>query len=217
MPPGFTLHYAARTLRKAAAQRLGFATDGSLSHIGVSEAQKTRVRSIAQAALDDLAPMREAHQANRKRQKAALLAPADVLTSEQRKSLMPHFESRCREPGLAPYLSERQRRWGCQTGPALALRVAPSCRCCGVARLATPTSPTGVSDLTDLNGSGAMAHHGAGISHGRSGSNCRPPRSGAVASASLLFFGSFARQRCGSRRRTPFPEWRGWLRSKNSS
>jgi Spy/CpxP family protein refolding chaperone len=60
----------------AAAQRLEFATDWSLSRIGASEEQKGRVRAIAQATLDDLLPLREAHQADRDRLKEALLAPA---------------------------------------------------------------------------------------------------------------------------------------------
>jgi Spy/CpxP family protein refolding chaperone len=60
----------------AAAQRLEFATDWSLSRIGASEEQKTRVRAIAQAALDELLPLREAHQRNRERLHEALLAPA---------------------------------------------------------------------------------------------------------------------------------------------
>lgn len=56
--------------------RLGFATDWVLSRINASDEQQQQVKTILQSALNDLAPLREQHQAHRQAMLDALQQPA---------------------------------------------------------------------------------------------------------------------------------------------
>ena len=56
-------------------ERADFMVEWTLSRINATEAQRTQVKSVVQAALEDLLQLREEHQANRKAMIAALIEP----------------------------------------------------------------------------------------------------------------------------------------------
>ncbi len=56
-------------------ERADFMVERTLSHVDATEEQRTQVKSVVEAAINDLLPLREQHQSNRKEMLAALMEP----------------------------------------------------------------------------------------------------------------------------------------------